>query len=141
MKIAQHKQAARTPSTVLSLGIGIGTSLLLSLLSSAIVAWFVRGEQLAQNAMNNASFPIQLVAAFAGCFVAIRINRNMPAVIAAGSAFGYFAGLVCMNVLLMDSDLIGVGKGLIAIVCGAAIAIATSLVGKGKKKYKIPKIR
>ncbi len=139
MKTGQYKQKGHPVTPILSAAIGVGVCVLMSLLLSAVAAYLVAGEQLPQSAINSTAVPIQLLAAFSGCVTATILSGKMPAVIAAVCAGSYFAILVCVNILVLDSSLGGAGKGLLAILGGAILAVMTMLLGK--KNIKRNKVR
>lgn len=141
LRKAQQRQKGHPVGLVSGIGIGVGVGLLLTLIISAISAWLINGERLPQNAIGTVAVLTQCVAAFAGCLAAILLAGNMPAIVAPITAGVYFVFLVCTNILFMNSELAGAGKGFIAILIGALLAVGARMLSKGKKKHKLPKIR
>ncbi len=135
MKVSKYKHMGQPVTPLLAVGIGISVCIVLTLLLSAAAAWLVAGERLPQNAISSVSLPIQIIATFIGCLTAMLISGKMPAIIAAICAGGYFALLICINILILDSSFSGIGKGLISTVSGAFVAVLVSLIGNKKKTY------
>ena len=141
MKTAQYKQKGHPVTPIPSVAIGVFVCVIVSLLLSAVVAYLVSGERLPQSVLSTMAFPIQLLAAFSGCITAAILSRKMPAVIVSACAGSYFGILVCTNILVLDSNLGGPGRGLIAILSGAILAVAAKLLGKKNKKRKKVRIQ
>lgn len=136
MKTSKYKHMGQPMSPIIAVGIGIGVSMIVSLLLSAIAAWLVSGERLPQSAIGGSALPVQLVSTFAGCITAVLISGKMPAIIASACAGGYFAILICINILVLDSSLSGIGKGIFAVLGGAALSVLASLLTHKNKKHK-----
>ena len=137
MKTAKHKAVGHPVSPVIGIGMGVILCLMLTILMSAITAWLVSGGSLSQDAIDMSSMPIGLISTFVGCIVASILVGNAPAIVAGICAGCYFVILLFVNILFMDSSLGGVGKGLVGIVVGAAIAVAINIFSVNKnKKWK-----
>lgn len=137
MKTAKHKAVGQPVSPVIGIGMGVILSLMLTILMSAITAWLVSGGSLPQDAIDMSAMPIGLIATFVGCIAASILVGDMPAVVSGICAGCYFVILLFVNILFMDSSLGGVGKGLVGIVVGAAIAVAINIFSVNKnKKWK-----
>lgn len=141
MKTGQYKQKGHPVTPMLSAAIGVSVCVLMSLFLSAVAAYLVAGEQLPQSAINSTAIPIQLLAVYSGCITAMILSGKMPAVIASACAGSYFVLLVCTNILVLDSSLGGAGKGFLAVLGGAILAVITMLLGKKNKKHKKVRIR
>ena len=136
MKTAQHKAVGHPVTPIIGVGIGVIICLLLTIFLSAITAWLVSGGQLPQNAIDMVAVPVALIATFIGCMAAMLLTGNMPAVITGACAGCYFAILLFVNILFMNSSLGGVGKGFAGIIGGAALAVIISVSGRNHKKRK-----
>ena len=141
MKTDQYKRKGHTVTPIISVGIGLGISVVVSLLLSAVVAWLVAGERVSLNAMGSTVILVQCISAFVGCTTAMHLSGKMPAIVASACAVSYFAMLVCTNILVLDSSLGGVGKGILAIFGGAVLAVLVQLVCHKNKKRKKVRVR
>lgn len=136
MKTVKHKLVGHPVSPIFGIGMGVIVCLLLTILLSAITAWLVSGGSLRQDAIGVLSAPISFVATFVGCITATILVGNMPAVIVGACAGCYFAILLFGNILFMNSSFGGVGKGLIGIVVGAAIALILNVFLSSRNRNK-----
>ena len=136
MKIGQYKQKGHKHTPIISVTIGLSVSLLMSFLLSAVAAYLVAGEHLSQGSIGNITVLIQFVGALTGCITAAILSGKMPAIITSVCAGGYFALMICTNILVLDSSLSGVGKGLLAIFAGAVLSVVAILLGKKNGKRK-----
>ena len=107
---------------------GLAAAFATTIITTGIIAWLIHKENISGNA-TIAGMGVQFLAAFMGCFTAFRRNRNLKVVgITAGA---YFVCLLAVAVLAFDGVFIGIWRGIIAIILGAAIAL---LPGKGRDR-------
>jgi len=141
MKNAKHINRGHTLQPVWAITAGAGVCVVIAILISIISALLISNESLAQEAVNIISVLTQIIAAFVGCTVAIILSGRMPAVISAITCGVYFLILICSNILLMNGELSGVGKGILSILGGGFLAVGIKLLGGKRKKIKKPRLR
>jgi len=136
VKKTKHKHMGHPVTPLVAIGIGIGTTIIISLLMSTVTAWLVSTERLTQNAIGGSTFITQLISTFIGCMIALILAGNMPAIVGTACAGGYFAFLLCVNVLIFDASLGGIGKGCVAILAGGALALLICLFRGKNRSHK-----
>lgn len=141
MKTKKFKQAGKHLAPIPAVGTGLGISITLSLILSAVLAWLVSAERLPYGTMDGATILIQAISAFAGSMVAMILAGRIQALMAAACIGSYFAVLLCMNILELNSNFGGIGKGIVGILVGGIAAVLTVLFMNREKGHKRARIR
>ena len=126
-----------------AIGIGIGTSAVLSMAILALAALLVSTEKLQINAIPVVIAFTHLVSAFAGTFLACKLADQKLLITGSAAAGGYFLTLLTLTAILFSGEYQGVLTGLLMVAIGAAAAVLTGLrKEKGSaRKHKIPAYR
>ncbi len=139
MKTAHHKVKQNMTVTKAVL-IASCTSLLVTIILSALGAYLIWNETIPQNATDALTAVLRLVSMVIGCVIAILISADKKAIASAVTAGAYTVMLVCMNILVMDGRMGNLLFGLIMAVCAWLISIGI-YAGANQSKGKRRKIR
>ena len=133
------KQNMNVPKAVAS---ALCTSLLVTLILSALGSYLIWSESLPQSTMDIWVGVTKVVSIVAGCVLAMAISAEKKAIVSGISAIAYTAILVCVNILLLDGKVKNLLLG-IAMATGAWLISIAIFAGANhmKGKRRIIKMR
>ena len=117
--------------------VGIGVSILVVLLSGMLLAYLVHIEKLEPSAGEVIRYPVLILAAAVGSYIAAAGSERRIAVSAAAGAGGFALAMCAAGILFFE----GLGKstmpGVLCILVGYGISCAICIrKGNGRKKRK-----
>lgn len=117
-------------STITSCVIGGAIAVLLTALQSGIVSVFILNGYLDINILGIVALIIQLISAFFGVMIGVKITANNKILAGAFTAAGYYLVLLCCGLLFFDGIK---GSALIGLIsCAIGYLLALLLNSKGK---------
>ena len=133
--VMNRKVTGRAMSMPAGIAMGVGVSLLLTLLGAIILGWLIDRELLEVNSIGYGAMIILLVASFTGALTAkLRIKHRLMIVCLLNGG-GYFLSLLGVTALFFGGQYQGMGVTLALVLAGAASAGLLHL----KKKKSITK--
>ena len=125
-----------------AIGIGIGVSVVSTVLGAALIAYFVHTQVLGQAAVKVWLMLVLMLSAAVGSIVSSAAIQEKRLVSGIASGVGYFGILILANALLFGGQFTGFWMSLLMVALGAAAAMLPVMHKKGgKRKYKIPAYR
>lgn len=113
------------------LAMGWGVSLAATLVGSALTAWLISGEKMAQTSVGYASLIILLMSAVLGAAVSWGRIRHRRMLVCLLSGTIYFLTLLCVTALFFGGQYQGIGVTALAVLGGS---LGYGLLGlRGKK--------
>ena len=142
MKFKIRRSTSSKHSVITGTLIGVLSSFVISILMIIGITTLVAGGKIANNVMEIALFMIRTCSVCAGILIAASWVNEKCFVVSAIVALGYLLLLVCLSVIIFDSFLNGILRGVISTVVGAGLGIVIRLKmqGSNKKLRKINKL-
>ena len=121
-----------------SILIGIGASVAVTLIITAIIAYLVSSETLGQAAIGTVRYAVILIATAVGAYAASGILKMNRILVSSITAAGYFLVLLLCNVLAFGGEFSGFWITFLMVLIGLGISLLPIMHKKGsKRKYKI----
>ena len=125
-------------SKPVSIFIGIGVGLVVTLLCTVIIAYLVSSGKMGQTAIEVMRYPVILIGTAAGAFSAAGILKINRVLVSSITAAGYFLVLLLCNVLAFGGEFSGFWITFLMVLIGLGISLLPLMHKKGsKRKYKI----
>jgi putative membrane protein (TIGR04086 family) len=115
--------------------IGIGISVILSIVFSALIAGTILSGRLKEESAGIMILTASFVSVAAGAIYAGKMVKKGYLVVCGISAVGYIFLQLITSVLFFDARLMGVGRGICACMLGWLVACAVCMIG-GKKNRR-----
>ena len=136
MRVGGKSRGAK--SKPVSILIGIGVSLTVTLIFTAIIAYLVSLGKLGQAAIGTARYAVILIATAVGALSASGILKMYRILVSSITAAGYFLVLLLGNVLAFGGEFTGFWITFLMVLIGLGISLLPIMHKKGsKRKYKI----
>ncbi len=120
-------------------GIGLGSSLLVTVLGCALVAWLLAGEKIPESGIGYGAMTILLIGSLFGAITAALLVKHRKLLVCMTVGLLYLAVLLLINGLAFGGNLTGLWVTVLLILGGASAAgLITARQGKGVKKGKLP---
>lgn len=117
---------------------GGATSLIMTLVLAAILAWLVIGEKIQQSQMGYGIMAILTASSFLGAKTAFARIQRRRMMVCAGAGCVYLGILLSITALFFGGQYSGVGETAVMILCGCALAFLLKMPsGKGMGTTKI----
>jgi len=115
------------------------SSIVITLLISAVVAWLVISQKITQDQVGYGVMILLIIASFAGAKVSYGKIKRQRMIVSFASGLVYFGILMSVTALFFGGQYNGVGETALMIFCGSALAFLQKGnqkpgVKKGKKK-------
>ena len=138
-KRAKQGNRMQGPTAVL---LGIGVSVVATVLGAALVAYLVHTEVLGQANVRLWLMVTLMLSAAIGSIVSSTGYRDKKIIGSTAAGVGYFAILILTNAFLFDGEFTGFWLSLLMIVVGVVASMLPVMHKKGgKRKFKIPAYR
>lgn len=139
--MAKGKATGRTMSMPGGLAMGGMTSLLITLVGTAALAWLIHRQRMEMENVGYGIMALLLAASFLGAVTAYRKIRRRRMLVCAASGAVYLGLLLCIPALFFGGQYSGVGVTALLVLAGSACAGLLGLGqgrGAGRKKIKLP---
>ncbi len=135
------KNKVRPAGKNIPVGILVGwiVSVLITVLSAAVVAWLIAGEYTQVTATEAAAFPITMLAAAIGSFAAALTAGDHFLIAGMATGGAYFLSLLSITALVFDGQYEKVWLTLLSIIAGSLVASLVTL--RLKTPGRVPKFR
>lgn len=140
--VTNRKVKGKALSMPVGLVLGLGVSLVVTLVGSGVITYLVLGEKMGENVIGYGAMVTVLLSAALGALTAVgRIKRRrLLTCLACGGC--YFGALLSMTALFFGGQYQGMGVTALLVLGGAGSVALLSLKGEGqgrgrKKKYRI----
>lgn len=130
----------KASSTAAGLAWGGVTSLISTVVLTAVLAWLIVGEKLQHSRMGYGIMAILTVSAFLGAKTASAKIQRRRLLVCAGAGAVYFGMLLAVTALFFGGQYSGVRETCLMILCGCALAFLLKKParnGSGASKIKI----
>ena len=112
---------------------GLLIAVLFSILGAAIGASIINSGGIPESGTAWITALVWGISVFCGNMVSLRLHKQKMVVLSAITAGIYLVILVALNLLLLEQQLDGLGRALLAVIAGSAAAV---LLNSGKRKGK-----
>ena len=139
----KHKKVTGTAMSMpAGIALGVGVSVVITLIGAMVVAWLVISERLAESAVGYGSMVILLTASLTGCLVGCGMVKSRRLMVCSICVAGYYLALLAVA-LLFGGQFEGIGVTALFVLLGGAAAVILGLVGNksGARKYKFRSYR
>lgn len=138
----RKRRSGRAMSIPAGVGIGVASSLIISLVAIMVLAWLIVTEKAGQGILGYAVMGIEAIASMVGCFVSVACIKHKNLMVSIFTCIGFY-------LILMVSGMAfgGIHEGMIVtgimIILGGAISQIPALIGTGSggRKHKTPTYR
>ncbi len=134
------KMIAKTGSIPLSLALGTGSGLAVSLIGACILAWLISTEKIGHAALNNAVLIILLLSSATAATVSTISAKQKRLLMCVLSGACYLVVLLASTALIFGGQYQGVGVTALAVLAGCmGVCLLGLNTGKRRKtgKYKM----
>lgn len=139
--VVNRKVTGKAMSVPIGLVLGLGISLLITIIAAGVVAWMVLNESISEQALGYAAMVIVPLSVSIGAVAAAAAVKHQWLAMCAGVGGAYFLALIGTTALFFGGQYSGVWMTLIMTVLGVAIACFIGMKGLGKQGRKIKKYR
>ncbi len=132
----KKKSMKKSNSIPMGIAWGLVTSILLTLVCTAVIAFLVSGEQLQESAMGYGNVVTLLLASVVGAFVCCKTAGQRILMMAAISGAAYFVFLLCCTAMFFGGQYQGVGQTALLVLGGSLAAGLLQISGSAKTKKR-----
>ncbi len=133
------KRNGRVMSMPAGIGLGVGTSGIVTLIGAMVLAWLISTERAGEDAVGWGCMVIQLLASAVGCITAWRVIRHKRLMVTGLTAVSYYLALLIMS-LAFGAGFTGMGTTAAMVVLGGGITQFPVLFGGGSGAHKHKKV-
>jgi len=140
----EFKHKTRKPNAIPGVvALGLGVSMLITLLGTAILAYLISSEKIGEGSLNPGSMVVLFLGTAAGSWLVMAQVKEKKWIALSAYALSYFLILLSMTALFFGGEYIGIGKSVIVILTGCASSFLPGIIGKrkGSGRHKIPSYR
>ncbi len=138
MKTKRMDKTGRSSGVIAAL-IGLGVSVFVSLLGSALIAYLMGKGSVSENARGICAKVILFLSAFLGCMVCTSGVSEKILIYSGACALGYIVLLLLVNLVAFDSGISGLMWSVLIVASAALISgllRSKRINGKGKRKFR-----
>lgn len=128
--VANRKVTGKAMSMPAGIGTGLGISGSITLIGSAVIAWLISGEHLAESAIGYGAMVILLLSSAAGSWAAVLLIKHRRMLVCLISGASYFLLLLACTALFFGGQYQGIGMTALLILAGCGIVILLGLKGE-----------
>ena len=139
--VANQKVTGKALPVSAGLGVGVGVSMVLTVLLSAVSAYLQGREVLGESGIGYCVMITLLVSSLLGAMTAAGKIKHMRAVMCMGAGVGYFLILMALTALFFGGQYTGVGVTALVILGGSAAAAFFSKTRKRSTSVRVRKYK
>lgn len=139
--VVNRKVTGKAMSVPIGLALGLGISLLITIIAAGVAAWMVLNESISEQALGYAAMVIVPLSVSIGAVAAAAAVKHQWLAMCAGVGGAYFLALIGTTALFFGGQYAGIGMTLFLTLAGVAIACAVGMKGQGKGSRRIKKYR
>lgn len=132
--MVKHKRSGTAASLPGGLVIGLGTSILITLIGCAAMSYMITQEKVEFNSIGYCTMCILSVSSITGSLLAAKSVKSKTAVVCALFALCYFLLLLAITAMFFGGQYQGIGATAITVLIGALCGMLLMVSGKHKRK-------
>ena len=139
MRVNQ-KVTGKSMSIAGGVGIGVLASVVITIISSLILAALVNNEIVKENGLGYGVIMVLLLSAVTGSLVAWKCIRHRRLLVCTLSGVGYYVALIGITALLFGGQYQGMGVTALVVLAGCGCVALIGVNGKKAGKYSFKKM-
>lgn len=121
------------------IAVGVGISLVLSVLGCMLSAWLIGNEKIGESGIAMAGYAVTAVAALLGCWIAVMLVNGRRMQVSLLTGLGYYLTLLAITAMFFEGQFSGIAVP--AAIIGVDAAAIGFLTAKSKNKQNSHRVK